>query len=190
MTHDPLALFLSWYDDARSLPQPEAMMLATATRDGQPSLRTVLYRPAADGGIRFFTNYQGRKARELEENPRAAVLFYWHPLQRQVRIEGAVAKAGAEESDEYFASRPRMSQLAAWVSPQSREIGDLAELDAQVAKLDASYAGKPIPRPDFWGGYRLDPDRYEFWSGREHRLHERVLYVKSGSGWIRSLLGP
>jgi pyridoxamine 5'-phosphate oxidase len=190
MKHDPLALFLSWFDDARSLPQPEAMMLATATKDGRPSLRTVLYRPAQDGGIRFFTNYRGRKAEELASNPRAAVLFYWYPLQRQVRIEGAVSKVSREESDEYFASRPRMSQLAAWVSPQSLEIEDLAQLDAKVLELDATYAGKPVPRPDFWGGYRLDPDRFEFWTGREHRLHERALYVKRDGGWVRSLIGP
>jgi pyridoxamine 5'-phosphate oxidase len=192
MTHDPLAMFLSWYADAEraGLAQPEAMMLATATKDGHPSLRTVLYRPASDGGIRFFTNYEGRKAEELAENPRAAVLFYWQPLLRQVRIEGTVAKASEEESDEYFASRPRMSQLAAWVSPQSRPIADVATLDAEVAKLEASYGGRPIPRPGFWGGYRLDPDRFEFWTSREHRLHERVLYVLHDGEWIRSLLGP
>jgi len=192
MTHDPLALFLSWYRNAEraQLAQPEAMMLATASEDGSPSLRTVLYRPGPDGGIRFFTNYEGRKALELDENPRVAALFYWQPLQRQVRIEGIVTKTSETESDEYFASRPRMSQLAAWVSPQSRPIQDLEALDREVAALDAQYGSKPVPRPPFWGGYRLDPDRWEFWIGREHRLHERVSFVKSEGEWLRTLLGP
>ncbi len=196
MTQDPLALFLDWYREwsreaARlGLQQSEAMLLATATLDGRPSLRTVLYRPGPDGGIRFFTNYEGRKARELEANPRAAVLFYWEPLHRQVRVEGRVARTSDHESDAYFAGRPRMSQLAAWASPQSRPIERLSDLDAEVAALDAKYAGGSVPRPPFWGGYRIDPDRWELWSAREHRLHERVLFVKSDAGWVRSLLGP
>jgi pyridoxamine 5'-phosphate oxidase len=192
MTQDPLSMFLSWYRDLEraQVAQPEAMMLATATEDGRPSLRTVLYRPGPDGGIRFFTNYEGRKAQELAANPRAAVLFYWHALQRQVRAEGIATKTSEQESDEYFASRPRLSQLAAWVSPQSRPIPDLAVLDREVVELDEKYRDRPVPRPPFWGGFRLDPDRWEFWSGREHRLHERVVFVKSEGEWIRSLLGP
>jgi pyridoxamine 5'-phosphate oxidase len=192
MTHDPLSMFLAWYGDVEraKVAQPEAMMLATASEDGRPSLRTVLYRPGHDGGIRFFTNYEGRKAQELAENPRAAVLFYWHALQRQVRAEGIASKTSEQESDEYFASRPRLSQLAAWVSPQSRPIGDLAVLDREVVELDVKYRDRPVPRPPFWGGFRLDPDRWESWTGREHRLHERVLFVKSEGDWIRSLIGP
>ncbi len=190
--NDPLALFLEWFKDAEQtgMEQPEAMMLATSTPDGRPSLRTVLYRPASDGGIRFFTNYQGRKALELEANPHAAALFFWQPLKRQVRIEGTIVRASDEESDAYFASRPRLSQVSAWVSPQSRPIDDLALLEERAAELDQRYAGREVPRPEFWGGYRLEPERWEFWIAREHRLHERVLYVRSGAEWIRSLLGP
>jgi pyridoxamine 5'-phosphate oxidase len=192
MTHDPMAHFLAWYAEAQNagLAHPDAMMLATATPDGRPSLRTVFYRPASDGGIRFFTNYGGRKARELEQNPRAAVLFYWQPMKRQVRMEGVVARCSAEESDAYFAARPRESQLSAWVSPQSRPIRALTDLEAEAAALEHSWAGRPVERPEFWGGYRLDPDHIEFWTGRDHRMHERVLFVKSDGVWTRSLLGP
>lgn len=189
---DPLDIFLDWYRRAEGagVPQPDAMMLATATTDGRPSLRTVLYRPAPDGAIRFFTNYEGRKGQELERNPKAAVLFYWEPLSLQVRAEGTVRRVPPEESDAYFASRPRMSQLAAWASPQSSPITALSSLQEEVRRLDALHAGRDVPRPPNWGGFRLEPDRWELWTGREHRLHERVEYVREGGAWTKRLLGP
>lgn len=189
---DPLVLFLEWYRDAEraGVPQPDAMMLATSTPNGRPSLRTVLYRPGADGGIRFFTSYEGRKGRELAANPHAAVLFYWEPLGRQVRAEGVVRRASAEESDAYFASRPRGSQLAAWASPQSRPIKDMAALHERYHQIADLYAGRPVPRPPHWGGFRLDAHRWELWRSGEHRLHERVEYVREDAGWVKQLLGP
>lgn len=189
---DPLSTFLEWFRlaGAAGCPKPEAMVLATATPDGRPSLRTVLYRPAGDGGIRFFTSYGSQKATELDANPRAAVLFYWDAIGRQVRAEGVVTRTSAEESDAYFATRPRLSQLGAIVSPQSRTITDLAELEAEVARLDRVYADRPIPRPPTWGGFRMDVDRWELWTNREYRLHERIELTRQGTTWIRRMLGP
>jgi pyridoxamine 5'-phosphate oxidase len=187
----PLDLFQTWYAEAEAarVPQPEAMALATASADGRPSLRFVLYRGRSGGGLRFFTNYQSRKAEELIANPVAAGTFYWQPLARQVRVEGAVEKVDPVQSDQYFAARPRGSQLAAWASPQSRPF-TYAALEARYSELEQEYADRPVPRPPHWGGFLLVPSRVEFWEGLEHRLHKRVLYTASAGGWDRVELGP
>jgi pyridoxamine 5'-phosphate oxidase len=187
----PLDLFLTWYAEAEAaqVPQPEAMALATATPDGHPSLRFVLYRGRSGGGIRFFTNYQSRKAAELTANPVAAGTFYWQPLARQVRLEGSIEKLDAHQSDEYFANRPRGSQIGAWASPQSQPF-TYAELETRYAEVEREFAGRAVPRPPHWGGFLLVPSRVEFWEGLEHRLHKRVLYLAGPDGWIRSELAP
>jgi pyridoxamine 5'-phosphate oxidase len=190
VTH-PLDLFQTWYAEAEAaqVPQPEAMALATATPDGHPSLRFVLYRGRSGEGLRFFTNYESRKAEELLANPVAAATFYWQPLARQVRLEGRVERLDARQSDEYFASRPRGSQLGAWASPQSRPFS-YAALEARYAELEREYAGRPVPRPPHWGGFLLVPARVELWEGLEHRLHKRTLYTSGPGGWSRTELGP
>jgi pyridoxamine 5'-phosphate oxidase len=190
---DPIATFLAWYDEARRNPgviDADAVALATATRDGRPSVRVVLYRGISDGGPRFFTNYESRKGRELDDNPRAALCFHWPPLYRQVRFEGAVERLSPAESDVYFASRPVGSQLSAIVSPQSRAIPSRAELVARRDALAAAHPGEALPRPAFWGGYRLRPERIELWESRENRLHERRLYTLHEGAWSEQLLGP
>lgn len=188
----PLARFLSWYGEAEKsgVPQPDAMILATASRDGHVSARTVLFRGLSGEGIRFFTHYRSRKGQILEENPRAALCFYWAPLHRQVRIEGRVERLSAEESDAYFRARPREHQLNAWVSPQSEAIESLEALLQAKEELAARYEGREIPRPDFWGGYRLLPERFEFWVHGENRFHDRFLYQKVESGWEVTRLAP
>jgi pyridoxamine 5'-phosphate oxidase len=187
----PLDLFQSWYAQAEAaqVPQPEAMALATATADGHPSLRYVLYRGRSGAGLRFFTNYESRKSEELIANPLAAATFYWQPLARQVRLEGAVERLDAQQSDEYFAARPRGSQLAAWASPQSRPF-TYAALEARYAELEHEFAGRAVPRPPNWGGFLLVPARVEFWEGLEHRLHKRLLYTAGPDGWTTTELGP
>jgi pyridoxamine 5'-phosphate oxidase len=190
---DPIATFLAWHDEARRNPaviDADAVALATATRDGRPSLRMVLYRGMSDGGLRFFTNYESRKGRELDDNPRAALCFHWPPLYRQVRLEGAVERLAPAESDAYFASRPVGSQLSAIVSPQSRPIPSRAELVAERDALAAAHPGETLPRPPFWGGYRLLPERIELWENRENRLHDRRLYTLQNGAWVEQLLGP
>ena len=190
MTH-PLDLFQTWFAEAETaaVPQPEAMALATATPDGRPSLRFVLYRGRLGEGLRFFTNYQSRKAEELSANPVAAGTFYWQPQARQVRLEGPVEKLDAAQSDAYFAGRPRGSQLAAWASPQSQPF-PYAELERRYAELEREYEGRPVPRPPHWGGFLLIPTRIEFWEGLEFRLHKRVLYTIGPEGWTATELGP
>jgi pyridoxamine 5'-phosphate oxidase len=187
----PLDLFIQWYGDAEAagVPQPEAMALATATADGRPSLRYVLYRGRSGDGVRFFTNFESRKAAELLANPVAAATFYWQPLARQVRLEGRVEQLGDAEADRYFADRPRGSQLAAWASPQSRPL-PYAALEARFADLERAYEGRPVPRPPHWGGFRLVPARVEFWEGLQHRLHRRVLWTLGTQGWTQSELAP
>lgn len=190
---DPLALFQGWFEAAAAagVPMPEAMTLATATPDGRPSARMVLLKGfTADGHPRFFTNYDSRKGHILAENPRAALLFWWGAPARQVRVEGPVRRLSAAESDEYFASRPRLSQIGAVVSPQSRPIPDHDGLLRDAAALDAALAGAPVPRPDNWGGYAVEPESWEFWIGHDGRLHERYLYTRAAAGWDCALLAP
>ena len=189
---DPIALFKKWYRDAAAAGTllPEAMALATAARSGQPSVRMVLHRGFSKGGFVFFTNYNSRKAVEIRANPRAAFVFHWPQLERQVLAEGRVEKLSRAESDRYFKSRPLESRLGAWASPQSSEIPDRAFLEREYERVRAQYPGKTVPRPSFWGGFRLIPNRIEFWQGQPHRLHDRRSYVRKGRGWTTSLLAP
>jgi pyridoxamine 5'-phosphate oxidase len=184
---DPLRQFEAWFDAAREagVRAPEAMALATATPEGAPSARMVLLKAADERGFVFFTSYESRKGRDLEANARAALLFYWEPLGRQVRVEGTVERVSVEESDAYFASRPPGSRAGAAASRQSRPLADRAELERAVAAL-----GDDVPRPEWWGGYRLRPERYEFWQHRENRLHDRLCYERDGSAWRIERLYP
>jgi pyridoxamine 5'-phosphate oxidase len=189
---EPLEQVQAWYAaavDAR-LPEPNAMALATATPEGVPSLRFVLLKSIDVRGLEFFTNYESRKGGELAANQAAAAALYWQPLHRQVRLEGRVEVLPAEESDAYFASRTRGSQLGAWASQQSREIPDRAWLEARVAEAEARFPGQ-VPRPPFWGGYRLVPDSVELWEGREDRLHDRARFTRApDGGWHEVRLSP
>jgi pyridoxamine 5'-phosphate oxidase len=189
---DPLAELAAWLELARQGgdPAPDAMTLATATPDGVPSARIVLFRGLRAGAIRFFTSYEGRKAGELEANPRAALLFHWKALRRQVRAEGSVARLPAAESDEYFAGRPRGHQLATWASPQSRPIESMGELRAWRDGAAERWAGRPVPRPPHWGGYAVHIDRVELWQSGADRLHERRLFERAAQGWLERLLAP
>lgn len=188
---DPLAQFRGWFDEALAADpdEPNAMTLATATKDGRPSARTVLLKEYDEAGFVFYTNYTSRKGSELEENPYAALLFYWPKLERQVRIEGGVTKVSVEQSDKYFASRPTGSQLGAAISPQSRVI-DGHELAEKFKAAESSLQGRKVERPAHWGGYRLQPVRYEFWQGRENRLHDRIEYNFESGVWTLQRLAP
>lgn len=188
---DPLLSFQAWYARAcDAVAQPEAMGLATVGPDGRPALRMVLYKGLSGGGLRFFTNHDSRKARELAANPAAALLFYWQPLRRQVRVEGRVERLSAEESDAYFAGRDPESRLGAWASAQSAPLPQRATLEARVEAERRRFAGREIPRPPFWGGYRLLPTYLEFWQGRDNRLHDRFAYTLAGEGWRLERLYP
>lgn len=189
---DPLEEFQKWYRQAvRSGTRlPDAMALATATRDGAPSVRMVLYRGLSRHGFVFFTNYNSRKARELARNPRAAVVFHWPKLERQVRAEGTVRKLAAAESDRYFRGRARESQVSAWASPQSTEIPGRAFLDETFEAVRRQYGQNRIPRPPFWGGFTLIPQKIEFWEGQPYRLHDRLCYEKRGRRWRGFCLAP
>lgn len=190
---NPIRQFKIWFDEAvgRGLPLAEAMTLCTATTDGRPSARMVLLKGVAESGFVFYTNYRSRKARELDANPFAALVFYWEPLERQVRIEGQVARISAHESDKYFQTRPRESQLGAIASPQSDVIESREVLKQELDELEEKYRDRPIERPIQWGGYRLVPERIEFWKGRPGRLHDRLLYELQADGsWKRSRLAP
>jgi pyridoxamine 5'-phosphate oxidase len=189
---DPLAQFKRWYADAETagIRAPQAMTLATASPDGAPSARMVLLKGADEAGFVFFTGYVSRKARELDANPRAALLFHWDALGRQVRIEGGVERLADEESDAYFVTRPRGAQLAAAASRQSAVLSGREELDARVRELNAEYSGQEVPRPDHWGGYRLAPESYEFWQHREDRSHDRLRYRRAGGAWLIERLSP
>jgi pyridoxamine 5'-phosphate oxidase len=189
---DPLEQFRRWFAEAAEvgIRAPEAMALATASATGAPSVRMVLLKSVDEHGFVFFTGYVSHKAGELDSNPRAALLFYWDPLGRQVRIEGGVDRVGDAESDAYFATRPRGAQLAAIASRQSSVLSDRGELDLRVDELEARLAGSDVPRPEHWGGYRLVPDTYEFWQHRDDRLHDRLRYQREGVGWKLQRLSP
>jgi pyridoxamine 5'-phosphate oxidase len=189
---EPLKLFRGWFEDAvkAGIPKPEAMALSTADRRGRPSSRMVLMKAVDGHGITFFTNYQSRKGGELAANPRAALLFFWDALNRQVRVEGKVSRVTAEESDDYWQTRPRGSQLSASISPQSRVIASRRVLEAAVAKLERLTHGQHLARPSHWGGYLLVPERVEFWTAREDRLHDRLLYTRKATGWKKEVLAP
>ena len=191
LADDPIAQLRLWLDDARAaVAQPDAMTLATAGLDARPSARIVLARDVDRRGLTFFTNRSSRKAAELGQNPVAALVFHWWELGRQVRIEGVVEETTREESAEYWESRPRGSQVTAWASPQSGELAGRAELDARVAEAEARFAGGEVPLPELWGGYRVVPDRVEFWTHRDSRRHDRVLYVREAGNWRRRRLAP
>jgi pyridoxamine 5'-phosphate oxidase len=189
---EPVEQFRRWFDEAirADLHEPNAFVLATATRDGRPSARVVLLKGFDERGFVFYTNYEGRKGRELEENPRAAMLFYWGELERQVRIEGTVSRTSKEESDAYYASRPRGSRLGAWASEQSRLVESREVLEGRIGDLEAEYEGREVPRPAFWGGYRVEPEAMEFWQGRENRLHDRIVYRPEDGRWKVERLQP
>ena len=189
---NPIEQFRRWFEEALNagLHEPNAMTLATATPDGKPSARVVLLKGYDERGFVFYTNFEGRKGRELDENPRCALLFYWGELERQVRIEGRASRVPDGEADAYFASRPRGSQLGAWASAQSREVEGREVLEDRLRKLEAEYEGREVPRPPFWGGYRVEPDVFEFWQGRENRLHDRLAYGREGGMWRVSRLQP
>ena len=188
---DPIRQFSRWWDEALAsqLPEPNAMTLATASADGRPSVRVVLLKGFDAAGFVFFTNYDSRKGRELAANPHAALLFFWPELERQVRIEGAVQRVSADESDAYYASRPLGSRIGAWASPQSRPIPSKAWLVTQAAEMGVRHGLNP-PRPPFWGGFRVAPASVEFWQGRPSRLHDRLLYTREGDHWARVRLSP
>ena len=188
---EPLQQFRAWFEQALAsgLDEPYAMTLATVSGDQRPAARIVLLRGFDERGFAFFTNFDSRKGHELAAAPHAALLFYWAPLERQVRIEGVVARVPDADSDDYFAKRPRGSCIGAWASPQSQVIPDRDWLRQRVAAFDAEH-GDTVPRPDNWGGYRLIPDYYEFWQGRESRLHDRLVYRMDGDAWRTERLAP
>jgi pyridoxamine 5'-phosphate oxidase len=188
---DPLRQFERWYEEAgQAVEFPEKASLATATPEGNPSVRMVLAKGFDEAGFRFHTGHDSRKARELSENPRGALLFYWEPLGRQVRVEGPVERVSDEQSQEYFRTRPRGGQIAAWASAQSQVIGSRGELEARVAELERRFEGEDVPLPPHWGGYRLEPEVWEFWQHRESRLHDRFRYRRDGERWAIDRLSP
>jgi len=189
---DPIRQFQRWLNQAiaAELPEPNAMTLATATRDGIPSARIVLLKGLDARGFAFYTNYESRKGQELADNPQAALVFLWTVLERQVRIEGQVEKVAAAETDAYFQSRPLASRLGAWASEQSRVIRDREVLEQRFAELKATYADETVPRPPHWGGYRVIPRQIEFWQGRTSRLHDRLRYRLEQGNWLLERLAP
>ncbi len=191
-TSDPFPLFDRWFDDAKNagLYLAENMNLATATQDGRPSSRQVLLKDHGPDGFVFYTNYESRKAAELDANPVAALLLHWPTLHRQIRIEGSVERTAEAVSEAYFQTRPRGSRIAAWASRQSAELDGRQELEARFREMEAEFRGRDVPLPPFWGGYRLRPDRIEFWQGRANRMHDRILYMRVGDRWEVSRLSP
>lgn len=189
---DPIVQFQKWFDEAVRSEQPdaEAMTLSTAAPDGRVTARIVLLKGCDERGFVFFTNYESHKTREIMINPRVALTFYWHTLHRQVRIEGVAEKTTPEESEEYFQTRPRGSQIGAWASPQSEEISDREDLERRVDEFEARFKDRPINCPPFWGGIRVKAEKVEFWQGRESRLHDRILYTLRGVEWRISRLAP
>lgn len=192
INRDPIKQFQSWFNDAidAKLPLPEAMTLATATPDGKPSARMVLLKQVDDEGFVFFTNYNSAKAAQLDANPFAALVFYWSRLDRQVRVEGSVVRTSAQESRDYFKTRPRESQIGAWASAQSQVISSREFLEQRAEEIEALYRDREIDCPEYWGGYRLKPERIEFWKSRIGRLHDRILYERNSTGWAITRLAP
>jgi len=189
---DPFQQFAAWFADvhATGAPEPNAMTVASSTPDGYPSARVVLLKGFDERGFVFYTNYQSRKGRELEDNPRAALVFFWPTLERQVRVTGTVRHVSRDETDRYFRSRPRGSQLGAWASRQSTVVEGRAEVENRLTTLDAAY-GEDVPTPPHWGGYRVVPDTFEFWQGRPNRLHDRLQYIREiDRGWRIERLSP
>ena len=189
---DPIELFGDWFEQAKDsgIILPESASLATATRDGAPSSRMVLLKSFAQNGFIFFTNYGSRKAREMDENPRAALLLHWAVLERQVRVEGPVERLGAKASAAYFHTRDRGSQIGAWVSRQSEELEDRSVMQSRVEMMEERFKNQDVPSPSFWGGYRLIPERIEFWQGRLERLHDRLQFEKVDRTWVARRLYP
>jgi pyridoxamine 5'-phosphate oxidase len=195
LADDPIAMFRRWLDDtiAAGLHEPNAMVVATVSPDGRPSARMVLLKGLDDRGFVFFTNYTSRKASDIESNPAVSLLFPWHDLQRQVRVEGTAVRVSPEESEAYFAGRPRESQLGAWASPQSQDVSSRSALDERYGGVLAQFAGlDAVPLPPFWGGFRVIPDAVEFWQGRKGRLHDRLVYrrAEARSAWTVARLAP
>jgi len=189
---NPLEQFQSWFDAAldSGLPEPNAMHLSTVSQESRPSSRIVLLKELDENGFVFYTNYHGRKGRDLAVNPSASLTFFWVDLERQVRIEGKVSKVSAQESDDYFAVRPRGSQIGAWVSHQSEVVPSRDILEQKQTEYERQFADEVVPRPPHWGGYRLVPDRIEFWQGRPSRLHDRLVYDLQDEKWTISRLAP
>ena len=192
LARDPFRQFEKWFQEAEAakIPEPNAMVLATATREGRPSTRTVLLKNIDGRGFVFYSNYESRKGRELDGNPRASLLFPWIALERQVIVEGAVTKLAREESEAYFHSRPLASQLSAWASQQSAIISGRAVLEESMKAVEKKYAGQEVPLPPSWGGFRLAPESVEFWQGRRSRLHDRLRYRREKDGWTVERLSP
>lgn len=193
--HDPITLFNQLLAEAQALPReqvpdPTAFALATAAENGQPSIRMLLLKDVDRDGFVFYTNLESRKGRELVANRRAAMNFHWGQIERQVRVEGRVTAVSDEEADAYFATRARGSQIGAWASRQSRPMDRASDLDTRVAEFERKFEGRPVPRPPFWSGFRLEPSAIEFWRGKPNRLHERQLFVREGDGWRVQLLYP
>lgn len=192
MDKNPIVQFEKWMKQAIAykITEPNAMTIATATPDGKPSARVVLLKSFNQKGFVFYTNYQSRKGMELDKNPNACIVFDWHLMERQVRIEGIAQKVSPEESDHYFNSRPESSRLGAWISPQSSFIDNRQELEDRKVKIENMFKDKPVSRPPYWGGYILEPHTIEFWQGRQSRLHDRLIYIKTEDEWILRRLAP